>query len=111
MSETARSPERGKPGRDLKTAPKTQRLVARINSEQKELFERAAALNNQPLSQFVVAAAQRAAEEAIQTKNIITLSLRDSRHFAALVLNPPEPNARLRKAMRRHGDEVEETGL
>jgi uncharacterized protein (DUF1778 family) len=82
-----------------------------VSAEQKRLFERAAALHNQPLSQFMISSLQRAAEEVIRQQDVITLSLRDSQHFASLVLNPPEPSEGLRAAMRRHRDEVEDAEL
>ena len=91
--------------------PKREHLVARVSAEQKRLFERAAALRNQPLSQFVISTLEREAEETVRRRDVIALSLRDSEHFASLVLNPPEPNATLRAAMRRHAALVDDTEL
>ena len=89
-------------------APKRERLEARISAEQKELLQRAAALQGRSLSDFVVESAQRAAEETIREHSIIGLSTRDSLIFAEAVLNPPPPTARLRAAAEHYLDEVEE---
>lgn len=91
-----------------KATPKREHLVARVSAQQKRLFERAAALRNQPLSQFMISTLQREAEETVRAQDVIALSLRDSEHFAALVLNPPAPNELLRSAMRRHTALVED---
>lgn len=97
--------------RESRATPKREHLVARVSTDQKRLFERAAALRNQPLSQFMISALQRAAEETIREQDLITLSVRDSEHFAALVLNPPAPNTHLRAALRRHAALVEDAEL
>lgn len=89
-------------------APKRERLEARISAEQKELLQRAAALQGWSLSDFVVESAQRAAEATIREHSIIALSTRDSLMFMEAVLNPPPPTARLRAAAERYLDEVEE---
>lgn len=88
--------------------PKRERLEARISVEQKELLQRAAALQGRSLSDFVVESAQRAAETTIREHSIIALSTQDSLIFAEAVLNPPLPSARLRAAAERYLDEVEE---
>lgn len=44
-------------------------------------------------------------------RDLITLSVRDSEHLAALVLNPPAPNMHLRAALRRHAVPVEDAEL
>lgn len=49
--------------RAQKTGAKSMRFATRLSPEQKALFERAAAIYNQPVSQFVISSAQRAAEQ------------------------------------------------
>jgi len=78
------------------------RFDARLTDEQRELFERAAAITGQPLTQFVVNAAVRAAEETIQQQEIITLSLRDSRAVMEALKHPKPANAALRQAAQLH---------
>ena len=108
MNTTPSQPHSARPPqpRARKSTAKQERLVVRVSAEQKQLLERAAALFDQPLSQFVISSALRAAKQAIRDHEVITLSLRDSQLFAALVLNAPAPNERLRAAMERQNDEV-----
>ena len=81
---------------------KRERLEARLSPAQKELFQRAAILQGRTLTDFVVQAAQAAAEETIRTHQVVTLSTRDSALFAEAILNPEEPNERLRSAAARY---------
>ena len=84
------------------------RFNARITDEQKHLFERAAALYGQSVSQFVMSSAQHAAEQAIREHEIITLSARDSRAVMEALLHPGEPGAALKKAADRYNKLVSE---
>lgn len=85
-----------------------ERLEARLSPEQKELLERAAALEGRSLTDFVVGSAQSAAMATIQRHETITLTARDSLAFAAALMQPPAPNERLRAAARRHRDLIAE---
>src|SRR5687768_9754268 len=87
-------------------AAKSERLEARVTQEQKELLQRAAELQGQSLTDFVVASAQRAAEATVREHNVITLTARDSRAFAEAILNPGEANEALRTAFARHDHDV-----
>lgn len=89
-------------------AAKRGRFAARISEEQKVLLQRAADLQGRSLSDFVIESAQRAAEAVIREREVITLSAEDSRAFAEAMLNPPEPNERLRAAFARYQEEVVE---
>lgn len=73
----------------------------RVDAEQKALLERAASLNGQTLSAFVLASARRAAEQTIRDHDEIRLSVRDAEAFVAALLEPtllPDP---LRRALER----------
>lgn len=83
-------------------SPKRQRLEARISPEQKALFERAAALSGQTLTAFVVDRLQTAAEETIRTHEVIKLTPEASIQFVEALLDPPEPNERMRAAAERY---------
>jgi len=74
------------------------RLEARISVEQKTVLQQAAALSGRTLSEFVVASAQEAASRVIQEHETIRLSRTEQIAFVSALLNPPTPNARLRKA-------------
>ena len=83
------------------------RLEARVSPEQKALFERAAALQGQSLTDFLVQSALTAAEEVIRNRETITLTARDTAALVEALLDPPPPNEALRAALRRHHDLVE----
>ena len=74
------------------------RLEARISADQKTVLQQAAALSGRTLSEFVVASAQEAASRIIQEHETIRLSRIEQVAFVSALLNPPPPNARLRKA-------------
>ena len=63
-----------------------------------KLFQRAADVSGQTLTEYVVSSAEAAAEAIIGAPDIIKLSARDSIAFVEALLNPPEPSATLRAA-------------
>jgi len=81
---------------------RAERLEVRCTAELKELLQRAAALHGQTVSDFLVASARQAAEQAVREHDVITLSARDSRALVEALLNPPEPSPRLRQAVERY---------
>ncbi len=94
------------PEQTEESAPKRERLEARVSAEQKEVLQRAAALHGQSLSDFVISRAFQAAQEAIREHDIITLTARDSQLFVETLLNPPAPGAKLRAAAARYSREI-----
>jgi uncharacterized protein (DUF1778 family) len=83
-------------------AGKTERLEARIEPRQKTLLKRAADLQGQSLTDFVVASAQAAAKKVIREHEIMELSALDQKVFVDALLNPPAPGRRARKAAKRY---------
>jgi uncharacterized protein (DUF1778 family) len=81
---------------------KHERLEARLTPEQKEVLQRAAALEGTSLTDFVVRSAQRAAEQSIRDHSRLVLTVRESRDFVEALLNPPAPSATLRAAAGRY---------
>src|SRR5215472_4939978 len=81
---------------------KSERVMARVSSEQKRLLQRGAEIRGQTLTEFVVASAQEAATRAILDREVIELSVRDSRAFAEGMLNPQPVNATMQAAARRY---------
>lgn len=85
-----------------KAQTRSTRLEARIAPRALAVVKRAAEIQGRSVSDFVVAAAQEAAERTIARAQVIDLSLADQQAFAKALLNPPKPNAALRKAMAAH---------
>lgn len=84
------------------------RLEARVSSDQKNLFQRAAALSGRTLSEFVIDSTQEAAAKIVEEHELIRLSREEQLAFVSALLNPPEPGARLRKAVESYR---QKTGL
>ncbi len=80
------------------TSRRNSRLSTRLTPEQKALFEHAAAVSGQSLTQFVLTAARQAAEQVIQQHEVIVLSMRDSQAVLAALTQPPPANDALRQA-------------
>lgn len=78
------------------------RLEARISPDGLAAVKRAAEIQGRSVSDFVVAAAQEAAQKAIAETQIIRLSLDDQRSFASALASPPEPAPALRRARDAH---------
>jgi len=88
-------------------ADKFARLEARLPASVYALLKRAAELMDCSITDFVVDAAQDAALRVIEEDGTIRLSAEDQARFARAQLNPPAPNAALKRAMRCHVKNVE----
>jgi uncharacterized protein (DUF1778 family) len=83
-------------------AIRSARIEARISPEMLTVVKRAAEIQGRSVSDFVVAAAQEAAQRTIEETAIIRLSVEDQRLMMDAVLNPPDPNEALHKAFEAH---------
>ncbi|WP_352892760.1 DUF1778 domain-containing protein [Mesorhizobium sp. M0984] len=88
---------------------RTARLEARISPDMLDVVKRAAEIQGRSVSDFVVAAAQEAAQRTIENTTIMRISVEDQRAMMEAILNPPEPNEALRKAADAHKRLVVET--
>ncbi len=87
---------------------KTARLDVRITEEQKNNYQYAASLSNySSLTEFVVAAIDQFSEKVIREHEIMELTKRDREIFVEALLNPPEPNEKLRKAAEKYQKSME----
>jgi uncharacterized protein (DUF1778 family) len=84
------------------TVGKVERLEARIGARQKALLKKAADLQGQSLTDFVVTSAQEAAKKIIREQEIMELSARDQKVFVDALLSPPEPGKRAVQAAKRY---------
>lgn len=72
------------------------RLEARLTIEEKEFFERAAALGGfRSLTEFVIRSAKKRAEEIVNRHELVIASQRDSEVFFNAIHNPEKPNKKL----------------
>ena len=87
-------------------ALRTERTEARLLPEQKKRIERAARIKGLSLSDFIVQHADEAAIKTIESHSAWVLSDRDRDIFVHALLNPPEPNARMKAAAKRYKERV-----
>jgi uncharacterized protein (DUF1778 family) len=76
------------------------RLSFRMDGRTKEMVERAAKLERRSLTDFCLTALADAAREALARHETIVLSQRDRQIFFDTLINPPRPNARLKRAFK-----------
>ena len=81
---------------------RTARIEARIAPDALVIVRRAAEIQGRSVSDFVVAAAQEAANRTIEQAQIIRLSVEDQRAFAEAIANPSPPSAALLRAAEAH---------
>lgn len=82
------------------------RLEARISRDALAVVRRAAEIQGRSISDFVVAAAQEAAQKTVGELEIIRLSREGQEKFAALILKPPPLRPSLAKALKNHRSRV-----
>lgn len=81
---------------------RTSRIEARISPEALKVVRRAAEIQGRSISDFVVAAAQEAAQRTLSESEVLRLSGEAQEQFISLLLNPARPNAALGRAFKRH---------
>jgi len=80
------------------------RLEARIPTPVYATMERAATLRGLTLTAYVTAIMGEDARRTIEQTEIIQLSREGQIAFAKALISPPEPNAKLRAAAKRHAE-------
>ena len=78
-----------------------ERIPARMPTAVYERIVEAARSVGATLNQFLVQSALEKADEILERERVITLSSKAAKTVFDLMENPPEPNERLKKAMRR----------
>ncbi|MEG1211429.1 MAG: DUF1778 domain-containing protein [Leclercia sp.] len=82
-------------------AVKKQRIDLRLTDEDKNLIEEAAAMSNQTITQFMVNSASERAAEVIEQHRRLILNEGSWNRVMEAIDNPPEPNDRLKRAVKR----------
>jgi uncharacterized protein (DUF1778 family) len=82
--------------------PKASRFEARLTEDVKVLFQQAAELRGETLTDFVLSASREKAVETLQEAQLVRLTAEDQKRFAEALLNPWEPSQRLRDAAERY---------
>lgn len=90
-------------------APKSSRIEARIAPEALAVVKRAAEIQGRSVSDFVVAAAQEAAQRTVEDAHLIRLSVSDQERVAEMLLKPPAPTAAMKRAFKAHRDLIRDS--
>ena len=88
------------------TETKRERAHLRLDAKSKRKLERAAACEETNVSRFVLHNAVAAAELVTEARERIVLPATDWDAFHDALLNPPAPNAALRRAARRYRERI-----
>lgn len=86
----------------------TARFEARISEDVQRLLKRAASLEGRSLSDFVINAALLAAKETVEKNELIHLSITDQQKFVEALISPPEPNQKMKEALRLSSELLED---
>jgi uncharacterized protein (DUF1778 family) len=82
------------------------RMHLRLDTKTMRKLERAAAYSQTSLSDFVLVNAVAAADRVIDSHEKVTLPAEDWEAFYNALMDPPEPNEKLKKAARRYRERV-----
>lgn len=81
-------------------------LDIRVSDQQKAIIQRAADIQGRSLADFVAGSASEAAVATIREHEVMRLNAEDSMAFIQAILNPPEPNEKLRAAAKDYKEFV-----
>jgi uncharacterized protein (DUF1778 family) len=88
------------------------RIDIRINSSQKELIKYASDLRGfKSVSEFVVYCINSEAAKIISENSKVLNTIEDKKIFLQTILNPPKPNAELKKAQDNYKKFIESNEL
>jgi len=90
-------------------ANRTARLEARISPKALATVKRAAEIQGRSVSDFVVAAAQEAAQRTIAEVQMVRLCVTDQEKVAAVLLKRPKAPPALKRAFKAHRDLIRAT--
>lgn len=81
---------------------KTERIEVRVPVHLKRIIQRAADLQGMSLRDFVISTLDKSVRETVREYEVMKLDAKDSLRLAKALINPPAPNAALKKAMALH---------
>lgn len=90
---------------------RTERLNARITSDDQVLLAKVASMQGVSVSTFVLQAARARAKALLRRRRLIRLSARDQKALIAALLTPAAPNAALVRAASSHAGELARRSL
>lgn len=86
--------------------PTTTRLEARVPTNIKQLVEKAAHVQGRSITDFVIVSLEQSARQTLREHEVMQLGREDSLRFAKILIDPPKPNAALKRAFALHAKTV-----
>lgn len=80
------------------------RLEARIPMQLYDQMQRAARLRGMTLTGYLMATAGEDARRTVEEADLLRMAREDQIRFAEALIDPPQPNARLVHAAKRHAE-------
>ena len=85
-----------------RTATRQDRIHLRVSPRAKRTMERAAAYSDKTLTDYITDIAVSHSEALVREREVITLTPEAWEEFRRLLLDPPEPNKKLKEALAEH---------
>ena len=85
---------------------KENRLNIRCDNHTRQLLDKAASYARVSISEFVLSHALASAQQVVQEHEAVTLKPKDFEAFMAALDAPAKPNAALKRALKRHAEQV-----
>lgn len=79
---------------------KSTRIEIRANEEAKKLIEKAASLNGETISSYMLNKTLSSAKSDVERMETITINNKDREMFFSLLSDPPEPNDALKSLFK-----------
>ena len=87
-------------------ATKQERFEMRLSAADKHLISEAAKIRGMSPTEFALKAALKASRKTVERMKVLRFSKRDQVRLVEALMNPREPNDRLKKAAARHARTV-----
>ena len=84
------------------------RFEMRLEKDQKELLEQAAAVQGQDLTAFALGVLIKKASDVLAQHRTRMVTEKGMRTILKVLENPPSPSAALKRAARRHAEAIRE---
>ena len=85
-----------------RAAQRPDRISLRVSAQAKRKLERAAGYADKTLTDFIADAALQKADAIVREQEVITLTPGEWSEFQEMLLNPSEPNEKLKAAFAEH---------
>ena len=90
----------------LANTTRSERINLRLGEAAKRRIQQAASVEGKTVSGFIVSSALEGADEIARKHASMALGREDAMHFFDALAKPPEPNNKLRAALKEHDQRI-----